>query len=380
MNCVCSGIRQCALCCPKKSKNVLKIEIETHLQSKNIYKYCNKCNLSVRFNNLKDDSVELEQFLTTHNIDDNKSSCNCQNQNESDLINIKGIFVYTDFITKEQEQYLSEEINKINWIHSQSGRRKQDYGPKANFKKKKLNSEWFTGLPFYSKFILSKLDNLLNDTNEQIFKPVEQCNLFYDHERGASIDPHFDDTWLWGDRLITVNLLSNTFLTLTPGDDDDDVEKYKNVEILIPLPRRSLVILSKSARYLWKHSIKSFHIHNDRMAITFREMSDHLNSEIVDSIQKLAVQFKGVSVGQIEQGILDSTDDIIDNDDNQIDNFYLFINDKSIKIKSDLENSLNDCFINNMNEQVVVNLGENIAKWRLFLSVNFLFCFILISI
>lgn len=48
------------------------------------------------------------------------------------------------------------------------------------------------------------------------FDPVELCNLEYTPERGSSIDAHVDDFWLWGERLVTVNLNSTTVLTLVP--------------------------------------------------------------------------------------------------------------------------------------------------------------------
>ena len=47
------------------------------------------------------------------------------------------------------------------------------------------------------------------------FETVEQCSLDYRPEKGASIDPHVDDCWIWGERIPTVNLLSHSVLTLT---------------------------------------------------------------------------------------------------------------------------------------------------------------------
>lgn len=47
------------------------------------------------------------------------------------------------------------------------------------------------------------------------FMPVELCNLDYSPERGSAIDPHMDDDWIWGERLVTLNLLSPTYLTFS---------------------------------------------------------------------------------------------------------------------------------------------------------------------
>lgn len=78
--------------------------------------------------------------------------------------------------------------------------------------------------------------------------------------------------WLWGDRLVTVNLLSNTYLTLTPGK--EIIDTVGQCQILIPMERYSLLVLSSTARYKWMHSIKKEHIAELRWAITLREASD----------------------------------------------------------------------------------------------------------
>lgn len=78
--------------------------------------------------------------------------------------------------------------------------------------------------------------------------------------------------WLWGDRLVTLNLISNTFLTLLPGS--ETMTSTGRCEILVPMERRSLLVLSKQARYKWMHAIKKEHIVGERWAITLREASN----------------------------------------------------------------------------------------------------------
>lgn len=71
----------------------------------------------------------------------------------------------------------------------------------------------FKGFPKFTETMINKFQDFpeLSD-----FNPVELCNLEYTPERGSSIDPHVDDFWLWGERLVTVNLNSSTVLTLVP--------------------------------------------------------------------------------------------------------------------------------------------------------------------
>lgn len=172
------------------------------------------------------------------------------------------MLVVKDFVSEEEEIKLIENIDRIPWVESQSGRRKHDFGPKVNFKKKKIRLNTFKGFPEYSRFILQRLATVeeLSD-----FLAVEMCNLDYHPSKGAAIDPHFDDFWLWGERLVTLNLLSETCYTLTQSDSND--------QIVIHLPRRSLVVLYGEARFKWMHSIAREHINTRRIGITIRELT-----------------------------------------------------------------------------------------------------------
>lgn len=125
----------------------------------------------------------------------------------------------------------------------------------------------------------------------QNFKPVELCNLDYRPERGASIDPHLDDTWLWGEHLVTINLLSDTVLTLTNSE--------HFYEIRIPMPRHSLVILKGQSRYNWMHGIKREDIKMRRIAVTLRELSGEFLSgqaymQIGKPLLELALSYNGL--------------------------------------------------------------------------------------
>lgn len=97
------------------------------------------------------------------------------------------------------------------------------------------------------------------------FSPVELCVLDYSPDRGAAIDPHQDDHWLWGERLLTVSLLSEVFLTFTHPE--------CSVEVNVPLLRRSLVVVQGAARHHWFHSILRENVTERRVAITLRELS-----------------------------------------------------------------------------------------------------------
>lgn len=189
---------------------------------------------------------------------------------EIDSVRIGGIHVVKDFISQDEEGQLVTLIDSRQpWVPSQEGRAKQDYGPKISFLKRKVSVGNFGGFPDFAV----SLFNRMQETSPSIlgdFVPVEFCILEYTPERGSYIRPHFDDKWIWGDRLITVNLLSETVLRLTR---EFNIPPF---EIAIRMPARSLLVISGEARYDWLHSINRYDIKSRRIAMTWREFSDEI--------------------------------------------------------------------------------------------------------
>ncbi|KAM7147770.1 alpha-ketoglutarate-dependent dioxygenase alkB homolog 4 [Molossus nigricans] len=228
-----------------------------------------------------------------------------------------GVTLIEDFVTREEEAEMVQLMDREPWKLSQSGRRKQDYGPKVNFRKQKLKTAGFQGLPSFSREVVRRMGlyPILED-----FQPVEQCNLDYCPERGSAIDPHLDDTWLWGERLVSLNLLSSTVLSMSreaPGSlllclapsgfPEALVEGVmapsrsvlcQEVEVAVPLPRRSLLVLTGAARHQWKHAIHRRHVEARRVCATFRELSAEFcpggrQQELGQELLQISLSFQG---------------------------------------------------------------------------------------
>ncbi|EPY83932.1 alpha-ketoglutarate-dependent dioxygenase ABH4-like protein [Camelus ferus] len=228
-----------------------------------------------------------------------------------------GVTLIEDFVTQEEEAEMVQLMDCEPWKLSQSGRRKQDYGPKVNFRKQKLKTAGFQGLPSFSREVVRRMGlyPVLED-----FWPVEQCNLDYCPERGSAIDPHLDDAWLWGERLVSLNLLSSTVLSMSreaPGSlllclapsgfPEALVEGVmapsrsvlcQEVEVAVPLPRRSLLVLTGAARHQWKHAIHRRHIEARRVSATFRELSAEFGpggrqQELGRELLQISLSFEG---------------------------------------------------------------------------------------
>ena len=162
----------------------------------------------------------------------------------------------------------------------------QNFGPKTNFKKRKINGKNFDGFPKYSQFVQDKFRTVpqLKD-----FHTVEQCAIEYRPETGACIDPHIDDCWVWGERIISVNLLSDSVLTMTKycgpsskynlcyckksNDNQNNLTPNDFPAVRLLMPRRSLLVLYGPARYEWEHCIYRKDINARRICMAYREFT-----------------------------------------------------------------------------------------------------------
>jgi len=265
-DCGCKGIRTCLICEEEFGVKYPQSDAEATI-SKNLYEYCQLCGKAWEGRNVS-----------------------TQHPNHTGLsLDFDGVLLVPDFITEDEEKILVQGCDSLPWDLSQSGRRKQNFGPKTNFKKKRINGKSFEGFPKFSQFAQEKLrsEDLLAD-----FQTIEQCAIEYRVETGACIDPHIDDCWVWGERVISINLLSDSFLTMTrytgpkerynlrfyyDADADKPQEKVPmeqdSVSVQIPMPRRSLLVLFGAARYEWEHCILRSDITTRRICMAYREFT-----------------------------------------------------------------------------------------------------------
>ena len=140
---------------------------------------------------------------------------------------------FLDFVSADEEADLIEDLDKLPWDLSQSGRRKQNFGPRANFKKRKTKVGNFSGFPVCTKFIQDRFLTVPEYLED--YRTAEQCSIEYKPETGSCIEPHIDDIWIWGERIVQLNLLADSVLTFFPyrGGVDRynlaDVETYPQI-------------------------------------------------------------------------------------------------------------------------------------------------------
>ena len=140
------------------------------------------------------------------------------------------------------------------------------------------NSKWvvipnkYTPHPEYSLVALTMIRNrfkIINDVKQTILfdqvldkmEDEKKCELFVNEYRlGNGLAPHFDHRSTYDEVIIGLSLLSSTVMTFVRG-------KQK---IRVPVPQRSLYIISGEARYKYKHSINIKDIKERRISMTYR--------------------------------------------------------------------------------------------------------------
>ncbi|KAG8225496.1 hypothetical protein J437_LFUL014140 [Ladona fulva] len=252
--CGCKGVRTCLVCETEFGVHKRSFEFKEKYES---YVYCPSCKKAWEGWDMS--------ILSEHPNHNGKS------------IDYPGIYVEYEFISPEEENILIRDLDGIPWDLSQSGRKKQNYGPKCNFKKRKLKLGEFNGFPKFSEFVQRRF---LRVPILEGFQTVEQCSLEYTPERGASIDPHIDDCWVWGERVVTVNVIGNSVLTLTRYKEGH--ERY-NLADVQTYPR----VLNEKGEVIWKPSSESIVVEDIRKGSNVHE--DNSGSKALNSITPTSV-------------------------------------------------------------------------------------------
>jgi alkylated DNA repair dioxygenase AlkB len=307
--CACKGVRTCIVCEKLKNKTpslyekIINLTNYLHIEEDNSKIIQEDSDLEKTCGNLKVNNILIKHYyiqeLNLSNDEDSKDIFKILRETSYSFINhlskklnfslnkiklteniFEGFYIIKNFLSESDQSAIIDKINSIEWKESQSGRKKQDYGPKINYKKRKVKYEGeqtLSNLPNEVKSLINKLtkniksDNL--DINLEDYDVAGVGNLLYSNVNGSHIEPHIDDVWVWGRRIIGVNLFSDTTMTFSIEVDDNFSAKIL-VELDIPLKAGDIYIMTNNARYIWKHSIKKEFILSDRIAITVREFEE----------------------------------------------------------------------------------------------------------
>ncbi|KAM8715098.1 hypothetical protein ACLKA7_002185 [Drosophila subpalustris] len=290
--CGCKGVRTCLTC--EKDFEIAKPSFYSQFQELEPWSYCVQCErLYAGW-----DTQEVQASHPEHDM--------------SRGLPLPGIFVQEQFLSPDEGTQLMNDLDALPWAVSQSGRRKQNYGPKTNFKKRRLQLGAFEGFPASTRYVQERFESVPLLRN---FQTIEQCSLEYEPSKGASIDPHVDDCWIWGERVVTVNCLADAVLTLNVYEEQqaskynldlvpqyeqqllepllspEQLASYKGKVLRIPMPNLSLIVLYGPARYQFEHAVLREDVSERRVCIAYREFTPMYIAG-TDKEQGVAVRLK----------------------------------------------------------------------------------------
>ncbi|XP_030376648.1 alpha-ketoglutarate-dependent dioxygenase alkB homolog 4 [Scaptodrosophila lebanonensis] len=272
--CGCKGVRTCLTC--EQDFRIEKPSLQQQFQQLEPWSYCTQCQCLYA-------GWDVGAVQSQHNAHD-----------KSKGLALPGVLVQEQFLSEHEGAQLMRDLDALPWAVSQSGRRKQNFGPKTNFRKRKLQLGAFTGFPASTQYVQQRFANVPLLHN---FQTIEQCSLEYEPSKGASIDPHVDDCWIWGERVVTVNCLGDAVLTLTvyepqqvskynldqvreyeqsllaPLLPERELAAYKGKVLRIPMPNLSLIVLYGPARYQFEHAVLREDVRERRVCIAYREFT-----------------------------------------------------------------------------------------------------------
>lgn len=165
-----------------------------------------------------------------------------------------GLFVYNDFLTKEEENDLLKEIHiKSNSINKGNYRNfVKRYGSDKPYKSNIISKD----IPEY----LLKLSYKM--LNENKIKEIQDSITVNQYLKGQKIELHID-TIESGDVISIISLMGPAVM----------VFKNKNITFRVQLLPRSLVQLTEDIRWKWLHGIDP--VFNTRYSIVFRKSKEN---------------------------------------------------------------------------------------------------------
>lgn len=217
----------------------------------------------------------------------------------------RGIRVYRDALSPAEVRLLLDEIDACPLIPAQSGKRKQHYGPKINFNKRKMNTSAYRGIPASARELERKARALVArdefDATRKFhgahgshqshrasdraacraalaaYETTDVFVLRYLERESSNLDFHCDDTFSYGEAILDVSLDSDSVMTFLRVDPVDGGARAPRLDcVRVPLPARSIAVLYAPARYEWEHAILPYDIQGVRTSITLRTLSETL--------------------------------------------------------------------------------------------------------
>ncbi|KAI9144565.1 hypothetical protein BKA69DRAFT_1055736 [Paraphysoderma sedebokerense] len=191
---------------------------------------------------------------------------------------IDGLYLIHDFLSVKEEQELLQRFNEAEWSGNGIGpnpelkRRTQQYGYIFSYRYRRIMSH-LGPLPEYTDYIIVRLNELNVPSDSVSFDSL----IVNEYRPGQGIMPHCDAPSIFGPVILSLSLLSPCLMSF---DHTNDTTLPRQD---VYLPPRSLLVMTGSGRFDYKHSIskdlteswngKEF-LRDTRVSLTFRSVVD----------------------------------------------------------------------------------------------------------
>jgi alkylated DNA repair protein alkB family protein 4 len=201
-----------------------------------------------------------------------------------------GVVLVPELVSEPEAAALLARIEERPFVAAQSGKWKQHYGARVNFRRRKANAERFEGLPGYAGWLESRLrERLAARTGPSLgrvgppglaealdaFRTRDVFVLRYRAAQQSNLDLHVDDTWAYGEAILDLSLESDAAMTFLRGPVvSSDGPLWECVRVAIPA--RSMLVLFGPARFEWQHAILAYDVEGRRTSVTLRTLGPEL--------------------------------------------------------------------------------------------------------
>lgn len=190
---------------------------------------------------------------------------------------IPGLTYLPEFITADEEGALMEVVNQGIWRHDLK-RRVQHYGYRYDYKARSVLEGAYIGeLPNWLAQHALKLKK------QGWFLQAPDQVIVNEYMPGQGIAPHVDCEPCFGDRIASLSLGSDCVM--------DFIHVHTGDKQSLVLERRSIVLLTGEARYLWQHGIAA-------------RKADRRNGGLYKRSRRISLTFRNVIKQQRPHGLI----------------------------------------------------------------------------
>ena len=186
---------------------------------------------------------------------------------------IKGLKILFDFINKEEEKELLNNIDKSNWL-TDLKRRVQHYGYKYDYKARRIDQSFFIGeIPRWMIFIYERLKQ------QKIIDFVPDQAIINEYIDDQGIAAHIDCEPCFGDTIISISLAGQCVMNFQKEQTSTEQDK-----IPLLIQPKTLIVMTGESRFNWYHGIVG-------------RKSDKFNGLIQKRQRRVSITFRKVIIG-----------------------------------------------------------------------------------